>query len=286
MTAVALLLTSLCAYAQQKPPVDPAQLVRQTVDNELRSTNNGHRFMYRHTVVNNKGSVTKETIQTSQGPLSRTIAINGKPLTADQAAKEEERLKKFANDSEARRKKEQNDKEEGQREDSMVKTLPVAFLYTYAGSERGPHGDDVVHLKFTPNPNFSPPNHETQVYLGMQGDMYIDTKVKRLVKMDGTLFKEVNFGWGILGKLDKGGRFVIEQADVGDGVWDEVSQTLKFTGKVLMVKPLEIDSHETMTDFRPVPSQISTAEALSLLEKTDDVSAENGGGIAEAAKHK
>jgi hypothetical protein len=235
--------------------------------------------MYKHTKVTTKGSITKEVIQTPQGSLSFTTAINGRPLTPDQRAKEDAKLRKFANDPDARRKKQLSDKEESQREDLMVKTLPDAFLYTYVGSERGSNGDEVAHLTFKPNPGFSPPNHETQVYLGMEGDMYIDTRVKRLVKMDGTLFKEVGFGWGVLGRLDKGGKFVIEQADIGHGVWDTTGQTLKFTGKILMIKPLDIDEHETMSDFRSVANQITTAQALELLERSDEVLTQNGGGM-------
>ena len=116
--------------------------------------------------------------------------------------------------------------------------------------------------------------------------MYIDGRAKRLVKMDGTLFKEVNFGWGILGKLDPGGKFVIEQADIGDGVWDTTSQVLHFTGKILMIKSLEVESKDTITDFRPVPSQMTTAEALKLLQGDDSVASQNGGGVREAEKHK
>lgn len=269
-------------YSEQKPLTDPNQLVRQTVQNELRSTNNGHRFMFKDTSYSKKGLVTKEVIQTPQGPLSRTIAIDGHPLTSDQRAKEDARLQKFANDLEARSKKRQSDKEESQREDSMVQTLPDAFVYTYAGTERGPNGSELVHLQFKPNPSFDPPNHETQVYLGMRGDLFIDAKAMRIVKIDGTLFKDVNFGWGILGKLYTGGRFIIEQQDIGYGVWDEVGETLKFTGKILLVKPLDIDSRETMTDFQPVPAQVTTAEALKLLHKADEVIAENGGGVATA----
>jgi len=269
-------------YSEEKPPIDPNQLVGQTVQNELRSTNNGHHFMYKDTTYSKKGSVTKEVIQTPLGPLSRTIALNGRPLTSDQRAKEDARLQKFANDAEARRKKRQSDKEESQREDSMVQTLPDAFVYTYAGTHRGPNGSELVHLQFKPNPRFDPPNHETQVYVGMQGDLFIDAKAMRIVKIDGTLFKDVNFGWGILGRLYTGGRFVIEQQDIGYGVWDEVGEILKFTGKILLVKSLDIDSRETMTDFRPVPAQITTAEALNLLHKADEVLAENAGGVATA----
>ena len=56
-------------------------------------------------------------------------------------------------------------------------------------------------LKFKPNPKFSPPNHETAVYAGMEGDLTIDRKAMRIAKIDGTLFKDVDFGWGILGRL-------------------------------------------------------------------------------------
>jgi hypothetical protein len=218
--------------------------------------------------------------------LSREIAINGQPLTLAQRATEDARLRKFANDPEARRKKQQSDKTEGQREDLMVKTLPDAFVYTFAGTVRDTNGREVVHLQFRPNLNFVAPNHETQVYVGMQGDMFVDPAAKRIAKIDGTLFKDVNFGWGILGKLDKGGKFIIEQADVGDGVWDTVGQTLKFTGKILLVKPLDVESRETMSNFRQVPSQLTTAQALDLLQKADDVIAQNGGGGKEPEKHK
>ena len=227
-------------------------------------------------------SITKEVIETPQGGLSSTIAINGQPLTADQRAKENQKLEKFANDPEARRKKEQSSKEDDQRDQLMLTSLPDAFLYTYAGTQPGPNGDELVHLTFKPNPNFSPPNHETRVYEGMQGDMLIDRKAMRIAKIDGTLFKDVDFGWGILGRLYKGGKFYIEQRDVGGGRWETVRETLEFNGKILMIKPLTIYSTETATDFRPVPSNLTVAQALDLLHKSDETVAQNGGATKEA----
>ncbi len=77
----------------------------------------------------------------------------------------------------------------------------------------------------------------------------------------------------------KGGKFVIHQADVG-GKWEETQERLQFNGKVLMVKNLTIDSNETMTDFRPVPSNITTAQALQMLQNPDEVVAQNAEGAA------
>ena len=112
--------------------------------------------------------------------------------------------------------------------------------------------------------------------------MTIDRKAMRIAKIDGTLFKDVDFGWGILGRLYKGGKFIIVQRDVGGGDWEEVQETLQFNGKILMVKSLTIWSTETMTDFRPVPSNLTTAQALDLLQKSADVVAANGSGVSEA----
>jgi hypothetical protein len=270
------------AFAQQKPNIDPQQLVRQASKNEIRANNIHQYFMYRdHTQYKNH-SITKEVIETPQGGLSSTIAINGQPLTADQRAKENQKLEKFANDPEARRKREQSSKEDDQRDQLMLTSLPDAFLYTYAGTQPGPNGHELVHLTFKPNPNFTPPNHETRVYEGMQGDMLIDRNAMRIAKIDGTLFKDVDFGWGILGRLYKGGKFYIEQRDVGGGRWELVRETLDFSGKILIIKSLTIYSTETATDFRPVPSNLTVAQALELLHKNDDTVAQNGGGAKEA----
>ena len=116
----------------------------------------------------------------------------------------------------------------------------------------------------------------------MEGDLTIDRKAMRIAKIDGTLFKDVDFGWGILGRLYKGGKFIIVQRDVGNGDWEEVQELLQFNGKILLVKSLTVWSNETMTDFRPIPENITTAQALDLLQKSVDVVAENGGGVKEA----
>ena len=276
-----LLLAGAMAIAQQKPDIDPLELVRRAAKNEIKANHFQQYFMYRdHTEYKNH-SITKEVIETPQGGLSSTIAINGQPLTPEQRAKENQKLEKFANDPEARRKREESSKEDDQRDQLMLTSLPDAFLYTYAGTQPGPNGAELVHLTFKPNPKFDPPNHETRVYEGMQGDMLIDRKAMRIAKIDGTLFKDVDFGWGILGKLFKGGKFYIEQRDVGGGRWETARETLEFNGKILMIKPLTISSTETATDFRPVPSNLTVAQALELLHKSDETVAQNDGATKE-----
>ena len=277
-----LLLAGAAGHAQQKLDIDPLELVRRASRNEIKASDVEYYAMFKDVTQYKDHSTSKEIIRTKDGGLTTTLLINGRPLTAEERKKDNEKLEKFANDPAARRKRRDSNKEDDKRSELMLTSLPDAFLYTYVGTDHGPSGEDLVHLKFKPNPSFNPPNHETAVYQGMEGDMIIDRKAMRIAKIDGTLFKDVDFGWGILGRLYKGGKFLIVQRDVGGGHWEEVQETLQFNGKILLVKSMTIWSSETMTDFRPVPADLTTAQALDLLHKSDDVVAENGGGIKEA----
>jgi hypothetical protein len=95
----------------------------------------------------------------------------------------------------------------------------------------------------------------------------------RLAKIDGTLFRDVNFGWGILGRLYKGGRFMVEQAELANGYWDTIHMELKFDGKVLIFKPLHIEESERDWNFRPVP-KMDVRQALNMLRNSGDQIAE------------
>jgi len=268
--------------AQQKLDIDPLELVRRASKNEIKASDVQYYCMFKDTTEYKDHSITKEFLRTPQGGLSSTLLINGHPLTAEERQKENEKLQKFANNPDARRKRSEGSAADDKRSELMLTSLPDAFVYTYAGTDHGPSGEELAHLKFQPNPGFNPPNHETMVYLGMQGDMIIDRKAMRIAKIDGTLFKDVDFGWGILGKLYKGGKFIIVQQDVGGGNWEEIQETLQFNGKILLVKSLTIWSTETMTDFRPVSSNLTTAQALDLLHKSVDVVAANGSPVKQA----
>jgi hypothetical protein len=284
-TAVLMVLAIAPAWSQQKSSdVDPIELVRRAAKNEIRAADVQQYYMFKDTTEYKDHSTTREIVRTKQGGLSITLLQNGKPLTAEQRQKEEAKLQKFANDPDARRKRRESSKADDARAETMLTSLPDAFLYTYAGTDRGPKGEQLVHLNFKPNPSFNPPNHETAVYQGMEGDITIDKSAMRIAKIDGTLFKDVDFGWGILGRLYKGGRFRIVQRDVGGGHWEEVEETLNFYGKILMIKSLTIWSTETMTDFRPISPDITTAQALDLLHKSADVVAQSSGdsGVKEA----
>jgi hypothetical protein len=95
--------------------------------------------------------------------------------------------------------------------------------------------------------------------------LWVDQGQQRLVKLDAHLIADVNFGWGILGKLYKGGSILVEQADVGDQHWEATHMKLDLTGKALMLKSLSFQTTEDASDFHPVPDA-GYKEAIALVE--------------------
>jgi hypothetical protein len=273
---VALAVGTAAAQQPPKPdlPPNPADLVRRAVANENKIDTHAPHYMFRLTKVKPDHSETREMIETDHGVVGRLLLWNGKPLSPEQRAKEDKRLQRLVDDPDQMAQKQQSQKADDRRTRNMVAALPDAFLYQYAGTrEEAPWGE-LVQLKFKPNPDFDPPQHETMVYKGMQGDMAIAVPAYRIAKIEARLFRDVNFGWGILGHLDKGGQFVVEQKPVEGNDWVPTHMVLRFTGKVLIFKSLKINDDEITTGYRPVPS-MSVAEAVNLLKKHDGELAKN-----------
>ena len=84
------------------------------------------------------------------------------------------------------------------------------------------------------------------------------------MRLAGTLQQDKDFGWGILGELDKGGSVEIEQADVGDHQWRIVHLKLVMNGRVLF-KAKNSNSVQEYTEFVPLPADLSYKQAIEML---------------------
>jgi len=268
-------------HASFSPSQDPTELVRKVVQNEIRvAKEDGAHFLFRGCKTTPKGSTTRLYVETKDATAGLVIAYNDKLLTPEQRRQEEARIERLAKNPEELRKKRQQERENEERTLRITRALPDAFLFEYAGEEPGSvgigrPGETLVKLKFRPNPQYRPPSHVEEVLTGMEGFLLVDATHQRLASIDGTLFKEVGFGWGILGHLNRGGRFVVQQQEVGDHLWEISSMTLNFTGKIMMVKSLSINSRETFSDFKSIPPDLTFAQALELLKKEEPSLAEN-----------
>ncbi len=262
-------------------PASPRELVRQTIENELKQSIGDEKYFYRVHKTSSSGEQVKEYVETDDGAVGRLISVNGQSLNDDQRRKEDQHLQKLATDPDAQKKRRKEQAEDQERINKIIKSMPDAFLFQYDGEEDSPYGK-LVRLSFKPNPSFNPPNRESQVYRGMAGTMLIDAAEKRMARISGSLVQEVSFGWGIFGRLDKGGRFEVEQSKVSPHRWETTMLNMKFTGRVLLFKKLNIDEREVTSDFHPAPAHLSLAEGINVLKQQTGQLAEGQSTAAKA----
>jgi hypothetical protein len=217
---------------------------------------------------------TKEIVETRDGSVARLVAIGDQLLSQADELREQTRLDGLLADPSRQRHRKQNQDDDTGRALKVLRALPKAFLYQFEGSVTSPTGR-IEKFTFSPNPAFSPPDLETQVLTTMAGELWIDAAQERVTRLEGHLERDVDFGWGILGRLNKGGLIVIEQADVGARQWRIVRFQMVMSGRVVF-KNKTFDTVEIESDFVPVPVGLSYRQAIEMLRAGDGNKPANG----------
>ncbi len=265
--AVFCVLLAAPALPAQSPQTQPSDLIRQAIQNELQDDSQTHLFAWKARTDRAHKTQEEHSVQTPSGVVSRVVLINGQPLNPRQQREEQARLRTML-DPEQMQQKLKEQREDDARTNKMLAAIPDAFNFVYLKSDTDPNGHKLDIFQFTPRPGYTPPSREVAVFTGMKGELTLDETAMRLAKVDGTLFKDVNFGWGILGRLYKGGRFVVEKSEITPTHWDTTHMLLHFDGKELIFKSLHINEDETDWDYKPVPP-MSVKDALDYLNHSD-----------------
>ncbi len=88
-----------------------------------------------------------------------------------------------------------------------------------------------------------------------------------MIDMKGQMLERVDFGYGFLGYVDKGGTFEVRREQVSDTHWKTSLVEVHIQGRVLLFHNVTKDQREARTDFRPVPHNISLSAAKELLDE-------------------
>jgi hypothetical protein len=252
--------------AQGSNPPDPDQILRQAVANQIANDQQIPPQRYRFTKIGEHGVFLKDVIDTRDGEVSRLIAINGQPLTADRAAVEQQRLQQLKNDPSLQAHHRKHQQEDQDHIDRLMKELPDAFHFTLIGAEDAPTGP-TWHYRFVPNPSFAPPDEESRMFRGMAGEVWIDQNQLHFVRLKAHLTSDIDFGWGLLAVFHKGGSIEMTNSSVGQGHWEITHMKLDVDGTALMLKKLSFHMVENLSDFEPVPAQTGYQQAVSLLQQ-------------------
>jgi hypothetical protein len=287
-TALALLPVNGSAQNQPSPAVDAAALVRRSVANHMAAEAAHHPQRFVLHKKDDKRDYTQVIIETRQGDVAIAIAANGKPLNPDMRQTQIDRLSNLDAHPDLQEHRHKRELEDNARVDKLMRLLPDAFLYHFESTDPctvvvppyvaipgepipPPPGtpvpsDECYHLTFKPNPSWNPPDLESKIMRGMAGEVWIEKSQERLTRLDAHLIADVDFGWGFIGRLDKGGTIFLEQTETTPNDWELTRMNLNLTGKALLVKTLNIHITEEMAHYSPVSTGLDYHKAIQMLE--------------------
>lgn len=264
------LAPAVFAQASTAFPPEPAQkLVGEVIYNEMHDRECDSFWEYRSERLEAGKTLVREQVETPDGPIFRVLTRQGAPLDDAARAEEDERLFELVTKPGAMDKTRRSHEADEERMQKVMQMLPTAFLFTYESVD----GGDAVKIGFRPDPTFTPSGYEERVMHAMAGTITVNARLKRMLDMQGTVEQRVDFGYGILGHVEKGGIFEVGRMQVSAEHWKTSLVAVHVEGKVLLFKDVTKDQRETRTDFHPVSHQITLAEAKTLLDK-----AGSGGG--------
>jgi hypothetical protein len=255
VAGVAIFFFSANLMAKQPQGSDPSALqeVRDAVKAELDANKTDKSiWVYRESNITPEKNAVYTAIETPQGTLRRLIELNGHPLSPQAAATETRRIQNYIDDPSAQAKARKAAQHDGAQAEELLKMLPDAFLWT-----RGGENGDLLTLNFRPNPDFSPPDMQSRVMGVMAGQMIVSKDGHRIRTLRGTLTDDILIGFGILGRLNRGGTFDVERRVVGDGRWQITETHVHIGGHALLFHTIGQQEDDVKTDWKP-----STAHTL------------------------
>jgi len=230
----------------------------------------GSYLRYRMHAVNEKGDQVRDIIESKDGTVARLILRDGKPLTPEQDSAERQRLNDMIASPSAFAKHIRNGESDRKIADQIVPLMPDAMIYSYTPGQpqTGTNaGATEIVLDYKPNPAFVAPNTEAEALSGLEGRMWIDAKTHYLVRMEGTIFRPVNLGWGLLAHIFPGGKLAMNQTDAGGNRWIFTTFSMQLSVRALMVKTLNVQSHVEASAYQTLPP-MDYQDAVRLLLDT------------------
>jgi hypothetical protein len=261
------------ASAASLPAVPARTWIVDCANNEAIVIQHPDSFLrYRLHVIDEKGDHLRDRIETPEGSVSRNLQSDGRPLTPAEDAAERQRLNDLLASPAAfarHIRNEQNNKQIGV---NLLKLIPNAMLWSYTAGQpqlpNQPTGDPaLVVLDFKPNPAWSPPNFEAETLTGVEGRVWIDPRTRRMVRLEGSLTRAVNIGWGIVAHLYPGGTVTLQQANVGGQRWIVEHIVEQLNLRALLVKNVHQRLVFDTADYQPVPA-MPYQQAIKILLDT------------------
>lgn len=187
----------------------------------------------------------------------KLIEIDGRPLTAEEAAQRDaEHQRNLRREAERERtetprqrsERLQKAEEERLHREAMVDDAVAVFEARFVGREVI-EGRRVLVADLTPLASARVRTREGRWMKHFAGRIWVDEAQFQVVRLDMRAFEDVTIGWGIVGRIHEDSRLLYRRR-LFENFWVPAELTYKATGRTLLFRPFEFEITTTYSDYR------------------------------------
>lgn len=206
--------------------------------------------------LDRKGRVTKsdtkvyDVTHLTRGKVRRLLAVNGKPLDAEAAAKEEARVLARLQAMQAEESAPAPDKPKTKSNEINITAADITAV-----CELGPitrttfQGRRAFALGFRPKPGAKQNGLGQRLAGKLEGQLIVDEDTEQVISVDGHLTESFWVGGGLLGSITPPTTFRFEQAQVAPDLWMPVKGEFSFHARAVVV-PVRMAMRFQCSDFK------------------------------------
>jgi hypothetical protein len=234
-----LVIAGTTVAAQDRPLPDQESFLTETrkhlqTDSALQSS-----YVYvetrREQKLDKRGLASEESVKVfesypglpGEGRWERLIAENGRPVAAEELAKQDRErqtkaagmVRRLTEDAPKERARQQREYQKSRRErDDAVSDIYTVFDIRMSGRERI-EGHDTIAFSLTPKAGAKPRTTEGRQMQHFNVQAWISESDYELVKLDAEAIDTLSFGLGVLARLHKGARLSFLRRKINGEVW-------------------------------------------------------------------
>jgi hypothetical protein len=265
-----VLLALLCCCPGMQPQagdgISPLQLVDNMAHAEMAAVKFKKHFLYRRQERSSrtKGHLWEEiVVEIPAGRMRRLVSVDGHPLTGSQKAAEDQRIQALVQHPDELTRDNEGRKEDEGKTNNILQIMPRAFLFTAAGEENG-----CIRVLFKPNPSYQEQSYQERVLHAASGTILIHPGDARLCRLDAHLDHQVEFGYGLLGRVSTDSGFRMQREQVETDQWKTTRIHVHVDGNIFMMKTVSRQEDSVHFGFQEVPYNMTVAESASLVRTT------------------
>ncbi|HEY2381020.1 MAG TPA: hypothetical protein VGK48_07535 [Terriglobia bacterium] len=187
----------------------------------------------------------------------RQTEKDGRPLTPDEAKKEEEALRKRIAESQQQRgrlapaERDRRRAERLRKEQEIIDDAFGVFDVQITGRENI-DGRPAIVLQFRPKvpATYKPKTFDGKNMQHVAGKVWVDEQDHQLARVEIEVTDTISIGLGILARLQKGASIVAERRKFNDEIWLPVRTDIRLNAKIMLLKGFNLRQITEYSDHK------------------------------------